>query len=754
MDILIKSFLWVLHASVTASIAALLIILVLKLFNKHIGVRLQHALWIIVVIKLIMPLQFQSNLSLFNLLHENHKSSSDVEKQSTIKNMTYATSDFLREGKYYWNYRDKNKGLSVDASSEKTNYIKGKVTKGDVTANILGIVSCVWAVGVLALVVFLLIFKQRFKRKTLNLEELKDLDVIQLLDECKKEVNINKDMSVYICDSFKSPCISGVVKPKIYIPQCVYSVDKHKYLYHVLLHELTHYKRKDLVYNSLAVIAVMLHWFNPIVWFCMKKMKLQRECACDAYVLEIIGEEKAEDYGMTLINFSKLISDNNKALQLAVFFETKNQIKRRIEMIKNFKKGSYRMSAAAIACCIVASGVVLTNAVNAQSTKADNITAVSSDKDSVKKQESKFIIDSTLKSYHDMKKAQEIVGFKFKVPDFLPESYTPTDSYDVIKVSDKDNVLKTFFDCRKGGKVSSSFEFYVSRVNIEEFLKQDAENRNKQMQDPENPNGSKDDKSGKVEISKEVMNLAGINGSNITIKSALPGDYSEICKFFVWQNEGMWYSIQYSQELGKSGNLKKFTNISTDDIGKVATSIKYTEAVKNVNYSVEREVSTELATLMIYDKEDLNKAKELLGFDPKLPLTINNDIKINDSAVGISGDSDIEDKKINYELNTFYSLKDVHLTFTQGKSLPNYESIKKNGYIEIDQKEIKVQNLKIGDKEVFKYEESFQSEPNKQSKEEHYIWEENGFYCRVSIFGQVTNPDEIAKGFVDSKPID
>ncbi|WP_246615491.1 hypothetical protein [Clostridium thailandense] len=333
--------------------------------------------------------------------------------------------------------------------------------------------------------------------------------------------------------------------------------------------------------------------------------------------------------------------------------------------------------------CIAVSGVVLTNAVNAKSMKADSIIAVSSNNDAVKKQESKFIIDSTLKSYHDMKKVQEVIEFKFKVPDFLPEGYTPTDGFEVIKASDKDNVFKTFFDFRKGGKVSSSFEFYVSKVNIEEFLKQDAENRNKQIQDPENPNGSKDDKSGKV-----------------------------------------------------------------------ATSIKYTEALKNVNYSVEREVSTELATLVIYDKEDLNKAKELLGFDPKLPLTINNDIKINDSAVGISGDSDIENKKINYELNTFYSLKGVHLTFTQGKSLPDYESIKKNGYIEIDQKEIKVQNLKIGDKEVFKYEDSFESEPNKQSKDEHYIWKEDGFYCRVSIFGQVTNPDEIIKGFVDSKPID
>ncbi len=69
-------------------------------------------------------------------------------------------------------------------------------------------------------------------------------------------------------------------------------------------------------------------------------------------------------------------------------------------------------------------------------------------------------------------------------------------------------------------------------------------------------------------------------------------------------------------------------------------------------------------------------------------------------------------------------------------------------------KQLKAQTLKINDKEVFKYEDSFESEPNKQTKEEEYVWKENGFYCRISIFAEVENPDEIAKEFVNSKPID
>ncbi|MCS4482285.1 M56 family metallopeptidase [Clostridium botulinum] len=93
-----------------------------------------------------------------------------------------------------------------------------------------------------------------------------------------------------------------------------------------------------MIYNFLGTITILIYWFNPIIWFIVKKMKLQREYACDTYVLEILGKEESIEYGMTLINFSKLISSSEKVPQLAIFFETKNQIKRRIKMIKNFKK--------------------------------------------------------------------------------------------------------------------------------------------------------------------------------------------------------------------------------------------------------------------------------------------------------------------------------------------------------------------------------------------------------------------------------
>ncbi|WP_406542137.1 hypothetical protein [Clostridium ljungdahlii] len=117
-------------------------------------------------------------------------------------------------------------------------------------------------------------------------------------------------------------------------------------------------------------------------------------------------------------------------------------------MIKNFKKGSYKMSAAAVICCVLASGAILTTAVNAKSMKAYKTAAVvSSNNSSVKNQNSKFLIDAPIKYYDNLKRAEEVTGFKVKVPDYIPTKYVLA-SIHVIKVSDTDNSLEVSFSKR------------------------------------------------------------------------------------------------------------------------------------------------------------------------------------------------------------------------------------------------------------------------------------------------------------------
>lgn len=161
---------------------------------------------------------------------------------------------------------------------------------------------------------------------------------------------------------------------------------------------------------------------------------------------------------------------------------------------------------------------------------------------------------------------------------------------------------------------------------------------------------------------------------------------------------------------------------------------------------MKKEFLTETEPLLIYDKDDLKKAKELLGFTPKFPININKDITIDRAKVRLSEDSDIKNEKFNYEFNMNYISKVDNLfqigavSFSQRKDSKNYDDAKK-----------KVNSIKIDGKEVFKYEETY--EESEENKRYIYIWKENEVYCEVSIGEGNGNSDEIAKEFINSKPI-
>ena len=419
-------------------------------------------------------------------------------------------------------------------------------------------------------------------------------------------------------------------------------------------------------------------------------------------------------------------------------------------MIKQFKKGSYKISRVAVISCLIATTVSITNCVTVKALDTINTTVTTATNITNSNVKHEFLIDETSKSYDDINKVEKVAGLKFKVPDYLPEGYK-LGGFHLLKLSDKDNGLKIFFDSKD--KEGTDFLVLISEKDPIEAIKKFKTESNGHFQDA------------KLDTKEESMKLGGIEGSNVTLTAtfspkkmedgAFTEAYTESNKYFIWKNEGLWYSINYNSVFTNSKNKSKiWSNLPQDDIGKIAKSIKYPAEVKSVSYSVlEREVSTEIGVMSIYDKEDLEKAKKILGFNPKLPLKINEDIKINGAGVGIAGDSDIKNNKINYEINNFYSNKTGSITFNQGKTSRYYADIKKNGYFitysteNNKPKQIKAEKLNFNNNEVFKYEET------DYSYSLTYEWKENDIYYSVTFFDKTENSDEIIKGFVNSKPI-
>lgn len=416
-------------------------------------------------------------------------------------------------------------------------------------------------------------------------------------------------------------------------------------------------------------------------------------------------------------------------------------------MIKKFKKGSYKMSIVGIVGCVIASGVIFTDSVSVKALDVNNATITT--KSNIMNTH-KFLVDTPTKTYDNIEGVEKVAGLKFKLPDFHRSN--KADSLQLIKLSDQDNVLLIYLS----GDIN--FTFQVSEKDPLEYLKKIGTIKNGLS-------------NLKVESEKQSMKLGEIDGFSITVTVTSPAEtlkngdirpeFKEVNKYFAWKNEGLWYSIGYNSILTSSAQNKiQSYNISQDDIEKIAKSIVYPEKIKNVNYSVEKEVSTEVATMMIYEKEDLEKAKGLLGFNPKFPLKINEYINIKESSVGISGDSDIKNNNINYELINFYSNKNGSITFTEKKNLKDYENIMKNGYINIwdneneKDKQVKGEKLNINNNEVWKYLYTEKLDDGTSISNGEYIWKKDNIYYSVCFFGNTDNSDEIIKEFVNSKTID
>ena len=360
MDILDSAFLHIFYSSLMASVLILLVLSIKKVFNYRLGARFHHVLWILVLIRLLMPVAFESPFSILNLFDGRAQTLSNSQAINVISNGQENESRFFQNSHPA---TEKNIGEAVKTEVNAYSYF-------------LKVFSRIWLTGAFFLVLFSCAVKIKFKRRTKVFKRVTDPEIQSLVKQCSQKVKIKESIPVYMDAYFKSPCISGVIHPGIYLPEDISSrVGQHE-LKHILLHELAHYKRKDLFYGFLATLAALIHWFNPLVWLAAKKMRADREIACDACVMEMLGEKERVSYGTTIIHLASLYANGHKQLNLAGFYETNSQLKRRISMIKIFKKGSYRISVVAIICCMIIGAVMLTDAVSTGDEMNNNISTI------------------------------------------------------------------------------------------------------------------------------------------------------------------------------------------------------------------------------------------------------------------------------------------------------------------------------------------------------------------------------------------
>lgn len=154
-----------------------------------------------------------------------------------------------------------------------------------------------------------------------------------------------------ISDRIASPVAIGIVRPKIVLPK-VLPPENDGHLKYVLLHETIHIKRGDNLWKIVMLLALCVHWFNPLVWMMYFLFNRDMELSCDEKVILLAGERAKKEYAMALLHLAE------KQRRWSAFSAGfgKNAVKERIVAIMKFKK----ITVSGLICAVILTGVSVT----------------------------------------------------------------------------------------------------------------------------------------------------------------------------------------------------------------------------------------------------------------------------------------------------------------------------------------------------------------------------------------------------------
>lgn len=342
----------------TSSVLILLVLAVRGLFKERMKAKYTYALWLIVAVRLLCPVNF-GEVS-FNLLSLADKGQEELEERledrleerlaaqteaeagktefhtsidpdnsaviMDISGNPYGNAVYYRRTENgleavsgtEWAAQDGTKAwldieafakeIPMEAISKEAGEASGFVATVKETASLLAeldwqkALPALWLAGML--VIAMVIFSVNISFSTMLGMFRKELPWFAKKGRGKKE------LSVYLADGINSSCLFGVIHPSIYLNKKGMGEQEKKYC---VEHEYSHYLQGDMVWSLCRTLCLILHWYNPLVWVAVVLSQKDAELACDERTIERLGEEERYSYGHTLV---EIAAGQSKAVQV------------------------------------------------------------------------------------------------------------------------------------------------------------------------------------------------------------------------------------------------------------------------------------------------------------------------------------------------------------------------------------------------------------------------------------------------------
>ncbi|MSU62856.1 MAG: hypothetical protein EXS31_10740 [Pedosphaera sp.] len=384
---------WLLRVSAQASVVIGLVLMAQWLFKKWLSLRWRYCLWSLVLIRLLLPVSPESGFSIFNFtrgvsvfapeMAVFETSSRELLTSGTLPaaapaspstNSSYVrasapspeifvastSSPSTSEKRDAANSKEKLQTVNIDPGARTalsaripaTNFQppdkavrapdRSRSAVPTPPRSLLGALpaslSLLWLGGAMFLLARIIWFPLRLNAQLARHEIATGPAVFELLEQSKRLIGVNQVLPVIQSRAVTSPALMGFIRPWLLLPDGMVERFTAEELRFVFLHELAHLKRRDIAVNWLMTILQILHWFNPLVWFAFNRMRADRELACDELALSFAKAGENKTYGQAIIKLLEGFTRPAVLPGLVGILEDKQQMRRRIIMIAQFKK--------------------------------------------------------------------------------------------------------------------------------------------------------------------------------------------------------------------------------------------------------------------------------------------------------------------------------------------------------------------------------------------------------------------------------
>ena len=320
----------ILSLSVSGALLILVLLLCKPLVKDKLSKRWQYYIWLVVIARLLLPFAPETNLvgTLFQYI-DNAVVQTDTSQRPEQQALVLPETDFSNQG----NGLDQ---VGSGGEQSEPNTLVAPSIFDLAKQNIAAVCLLVWLIVAACLLIRKVTVYQSFvKYIKAGRTEISDMQLWERVGKLVEQTGVKGAVGLYTNSLISSPLLIGFFRPCIMLPTTELSESDFE---NTILHELTHYKRRDMFYKWLVQVTICLHWFNPLVYLMGREVNRTCELSCDEAVIRSMDEGGQRAYGDTLLNAMDTGGKYKDTLASVTLNESAELLKERLDSIMKFKK--------------------------------------------------------------------------------------------------------------------------------------------------------------------------------------------------------------------------------------------------------------------------------------------------------------------------------------------------------------------------------------------------------------------------------